>query len=602
MRRPMKSTEKSIANSRPAGLAEGQQKRYAQLFRKFVVLTVLCSLVPLLLVGWGISMYFTRFARERMLNNLRTQVEHHKKIIELFLAEHSSKLHLIAHSHSKNDLTQIPNLTDIFEMINRDYWAITDLGVIDSEGRHLAYIGPYDLMSRNYSQALWFKEVMQKGIYISDMFMGFRQEPHFVIAVARRESDRKWILRATVNPDVFRSLVENVRIGKTGEVYLLNREGIFQTAPRFRGKIMEKSPYPVEAEAPGIQVRMLEADRKNPLGPVPRQIACQVWLANPKWLLVVKQDYAEAFTDVNHANFATLIFLHLSAAIIVLVSILITRYMISAIKKRDQEADRLSKQLMQAGKLAAIGQLSAGVAHEINNPLAIVLTERQLLLDAAARHPIQSSEFESQFQDSMNQIDVQVQRCKRITQNLLRFSRRTESLLETVDINQFIKEVIELMEREARASGIKFFADLDESLRPLVSDISQLQQVFLNIITNAIDAHDAKPYGSIRIQTRAGQNNGGVTITFSDTGCGIAPENIEKIFDPFFTTKPVGKGTGLGLSICYSIMRQLGGHIAVQSEVGKGSEFTLFIPVNPPRQLREDMALESDRPLAAVPI
>jgi two-component system NtrC family sensor kinase len=586
----MKAAEKIIAGSKETNRDGRQQKRYAQLFRKFVLLTVLCSLVPLLLVGWGISAYFTRFAKDRMLNNLRTEVEHHKKIIELFLAEHSSKLQLIAHSHSKDHLTQIANLTDIFEMINRDYWAITDLGVIDSDGRHLAYIGPYDLMSKNYSQALWFREVMQKGIFISDMFMGFRQEPHFVIAVVRLENDRKWVLRATVNTDVFRSLVENVRIGKTGEVYLLNREGIFQTTPRFRGKIMGKSPYPLEPEAPGIQVRMREADRHNPEGPLPRQIACQTWLANPKWLLVVKQDYAEAFNDVNHANFAMLIFLHLSAVIIVLVAVLITRYMISAIKKRDREADRLGKQLMQAGKLAAIGQLSAGVAHEINNPLAIVLTERQLLLDTAARHPIPSRELEKQFQDSMNQIDVQVQRCKRITQNLLRFSRRTESVLGTVDINQFIREVIELMEREARASGIKFFADLDESLLPLVSDISQLQQVFLNIITNAIDAHDAKPYGSIRIKTHADKDNDGATITFSDTGCGIAPESIEKIFEPFFTTKPVGKGTGLGLSICYSIMRRLGGYIAVHSEVGRGSEFTLFIPNNPPRDLREDIA------------
>jgi two-component system NtrC family sensor kinase len=595
----MNASQKTGANSWETGLAEDQQKHYARLFRKFVLLTVLCSLVPLLAVGWGINIYYTRFSKDRMLNDLRTEVEHHKRIIELFLAEYSSKLRLIAYSHSKGYLTQTANLNDIFEMINRDYWAITDLGVIAGDGRHLAYIGPYDLMSKNYAQALWFKEVIQKDLFISDMFLGFRREPHFVIAVARRENDRKWILRATVNTDVFRSLVENVRIGKTGEVYLLNRGGIFQTTPRFRSKIMEKSSDPIEPETPGIQIRIREADRHNPEGPVPRQIACQTWLANPKWLLVVKQDYAEAFNDVNHANFATLIFLHLSAVSILLVAVLITRYMISAIKKRDQEADRLSKQLMQAGKLAAIGQLSAGVAHEINNPLAIVLTERQLLLDAAGRHPIQPAEFETQFQDSMNQIDVQVQRCKRITQNLLRFSRRTESVLATVDINRFINEVIELMEREARAGGIEFLAELDESLPPLVSDISQLQQVFLNIITNAIDAHDAKPYGSIRIKSRPNENKDGVTITFSDTGSGISPENIEKIFDPFFTTKPVGKGTGLGLSICYSIMRQLGGSIAVHSEPGKGSEFILNIPADPPAQLREDMAAPDERQLSS---
>jgi two-component system, NtrC family, sensor kinase len=584
----IQASRASQTNGSGAGEAQ-RDKYYTRLFRKFVFLTLLCSLTPLLLVGWGINVYYTRFAKERMLDDLQTQVAHHRKIIELFLAEHRSKLHLIARSHSKNDLTRISNLTDIFDMINSDYWAITDLGIIDADGRHLAYIGPYDLMNKNYSETYWFKEVMQKDIYISDMFMGFRREPHFIIAVTRLENGAKWILRATVNTEVFRSLVENVRIGKTGEVYLLNREGYYQTTPRFQGKIMDKAPYPMEADQPGIRVRILESQNGKVLGRRPRQIVCETWLENPKWLLVVKQDYAEAFNDVNHANFAILIFLHLSALTILAVAVLITRHMISAIKKRDREADQLSRQLMQAGKLAAIGQLSAGVAHEINNPLAIVLTERQLLLDAASRHSIGSSEFEIQFQTSMNQIDVQVQRCKRITQNLLRFSRRTESILETVDINHFIREVIELMEREARAGGIKFCAELERALPPIISDPSQLQQVFLNIITNAIDAHDGKPYGSIRIETRTSTTGAGVEIKISDRGCGISPENQEKIFEPFFTTKPVGKGTGLGLSICYSIMKQLGGDIAVASEVGKGSEFTLFIPANPPRQLREDM-------------
>lgn len=587
----MESQKGIKKDSNETSLAERQKKYYPRLFRKFVLLTVLCSLVPLLLVGWGISVYYTGFAKDRMMNSLRTEVEHHKRIIELFLAEHSSKLHLIAHSHSKGYLTQIANLNDIFEMINRDYWAITDLGIIDADGRHLAYIGPYDLMSKNYSQAFWFKEVMEKDLYISDMFMGFRKDPHFVIAVSRLENGSKWILRATINTEVFRSLVENVRIGKTGEVYLLNRQGIFQTTPRFQGNIMQAASYPIEAIYEGMRVKILKKKNGFPNERRPRQITCETWLENPKWLLVVKQNYSEAFNDVNHANYATLIFLHLSALTILLVAILSTRHMISAIKKRDHESDQLGKQLMQAGKLAAIGQLSAGVAHEINNPLAIVLTERQLLLDAVARHPIQCSEFEKQFKDSMNQIDVQVQRCKRITQNLLRFSRRTESVLETVDINQFIKEIIELMEREARASGIKFFVELDQALPALISDPSQLQQVFLNIITNAIDAHDAKPYGSIRIKTQVDETHDRVIITFEDSGSGIAPENLAKIFDPFFTTKSVGKGTGLGLSICYSIMKQLGGNISVRSELGTGTEFVLFIPNRPPMELEKDMAM-----------
>jgi len=204
------------------------------------------------------------------------------------------------------------------------------------------------------------------------------------------------------------------------------------------------------------------------------------------------------------------------------------------IRKRDVQADRLNRQLMQAGKLAAIGELSAGVAHEINNPLAIILTERQLLLDSAEQTPALDGHFRRQLTQSLDQMDRQVHRCKRITQNLLRFSRRTKPSVEAVDLNAFIMEIVELVEREAGTIGVKFTCDLDKNLTPLLSDPSQLQQVFLNMVINAIDAHEGKPYGTIHITTRSDDQNQGVRIVFADTGSGIPLKNLEKIFDPFF--------------------------------------------------------------------
>ena len=583
-------THKGSEAAEVPDIAAVRKATYARLFRKFVWLTILCSLVPLLLVGWGINLHYTRFARERMLNFFETQVEYHRKIIEMFLNEHSSKLQLIAQTHTRDAILEPGALQTAFEVFNKDLWSLTDLGVIGEHGYHLAYAGPYDLWSRNYSKEFWFTQVMQKGLYISDMFMGFRKEPHFIIAVTQSNGDQKWILRATINTEAFRSLVENVRIGKTGQAYLLNAEGVFQTSPRMSGAIMEKSTYPMESYHEGIQVRILEGLKDADGKERPRQIACQAWLKNPRWLLVVKQDYAEAFGDVNYANTWTLIFLHVSALSILIVSVLITRHMITIIKRRDAEADRLNDQLMQAGKLASIGELSAGVAHEINNPLAIILTERQLLLDAAKHFPMSGPEFKEQFDDSLSQVDIQIQRCKRITQNLLRFSRRTESLIETVDLNGFLREVVDLMDREARSSGIKFFTELDPALPPLLSDPSQLQQVFLNLITNAIDAHAGKPYGSVRLITRADSQRQLAEVHVADTGSGISPAHLSRIFDPFFTTKAVGKGTGLGLSIVYSIVKRLGGTIAVQSEPGTGTEFTIVLPYTPPKELRESLA------------
>jgi two-component system, NtrC family, sensor kinase len=579
---------RSLDGLKAEGQMAAQPKNYTRLFRRFVLMTLFCSLLPLLLAGWGLHLYYARFSRERTVSALKNEVDHHRKIIQLFLKERCAKLQLIAATRSKSDLTIPANLSAVFELINRDSWAISDIGVIDADGCHQAYIGPYDLMGKNYADTTWFKAVMEKGVYISDMFMGFRKTPHFVIAVTAGQGNRRWILRATIDTEAFRSLVENVHIGRTGEVYLVNAQGILQTRPRFSGRIMDRVPGPVQAAHDGIRTRVI-ASRRDRDRTVPRRIVSEVWLDNPRWLLVVRQDFAEAFRAVALASRGALILLHIGALTIVVVTVFITKHMISVIRSRDNAADDLNRQLMQASKLASIGQLSAGVAHEINNPLAIVLTERQLLIDAHRRHPVADSEFGDQFASSMAQIDLQIQRCKRITHNLLRFSRRTRSVIEEVDLNGFVQEVVDLMDREARASGIRFHVDLDSQLPTILSDPSQLQQVLLNLIANAVDAHGDKPYGSVHLKTTVAPDRGGVALSISDTGCGIAPQHLEKIFDPFFTTKPVGRGTGLGLSICYSIIGRLGGEIHVASTPGEGTIFDIFLPLNSPVALLKEM-------------
>ena len=158
-----------------------------------------------------------------------------------------------------------------------------------------------------------------------------------------------------------------------------------------------------------------------------------------------------------------------------------------------------------------------------------------------------------------------------------------------MDINAYIREVVELMAREAKSSGITFFERLSPDVPPILSDLSQLQQVFLNLITNAIDAHDSKQYGSVAVSSAFLESEGIVEIVVSDTGCGISEENLAKVFDPFFTTKPVGKGTGLGLSICYSIIRRLGGQINIKSVLGQGTDFTIRLPLRSP-----DVQTETD--------
>ena len=564
------------------------KERYSKLYRKFIFLTLICSLVPLFLVGWGIYAYYSGFSKIRIMGNFKNRVEHHREIIELFLRERTSDLQLVILTHSPDSLQNPENLRRIFSIMNHGSSFFTDLGLIDDEGNHLAYIGPYDLMDKNYSKAFWFKEVMNKGIYISDMFTGFRNAPHFIIAVTRIEGNRKWILRASVDTEYFRSLVENVKIGATGGVYLSNQEGILQTTPCFSGKIMEKAPLPVEFFSEESSIGIYEADNNDPNRRFPRQLVAYTWLKNPRWKLVVKQDYAEAFRDANQANRAALIFLHLSLLIILVISVISTRYMIKIIKKGDEETDLLNKQLVQAGKLASLGELSAGVAHEINNPLAIILTESQVMRDTISETSSLNDDVKTELIASLSQTESQVNRCSLITQNLLKYSRRNKSQSDTVNLNAFLEEVIRLMDGKAKGMGIHFALDLEKDIPSFRSDPSLLQQVFINLINNAFDAHEGKPYGMISIGTRTDSRRHGVEITVGDTGTGISPENMEKIFDPFFTTKEVGKGTGLGLSITYSTIKGLGGDISVQSTVGKGTQFTIFLPFSPPDNAQEN--------------
>ncbi|MBA4366867.1 MAG: two-component sensor histidine kinase [Desulfobacterium sp.] len=572
--------EAGVPINQPHAKKRGEE-HYSKLYRKFIFLTLICSLVPLFLVGWGIYAYYSGFSKIRIMNYFENQVEHHREIIELFLRERTSDLQLVILTHSPDYLQNPGNLRRIFSIMNQGSSFFTDLGLIDDKGNHLAYIGPYDLMDKNYSQAFWFKEVMNKGIYISDMFTGFRKAPHFIIAVTRIEGNRKWILRASVDTEYFRSLVENVKIGASGEVYLSNQEGILQTTPRFSGKIMGKAPLPIEFFSKESGIGIYEADNNNPSHRFPRQLVGYTWLKNPRWKLVVKQDYAEAFRDANQANRAALISLHLSLLIILVISVISTRYMINIIKKQDSVSDLLNKQLVQAGKMASLGELSAGVAHEINNPLAIILTECQVMKDTIDDAPSLNNEVRTELTASLSQTESQVHRCSLITQSLLKFSRRSKSQREMVNLNAFLEEVIGHMEGKAKGIGIQFALDLEKDIPSFPSDPSLLQQVLLNLINNAIDAHEGKPYGTISIGTRTDSSRHGVEITVSDTGSGISPENIEKIFDPFFTTKAVGKGTGLGLSITYSTIKGLGGDISVSSIIGKGTQFKIFLPFRP---------------------
>jgi two-component system, NtrC family, sensor kinase len=235
-------------------------------------------------------------------------------------------------------------------------------------------------------------------------------------------------------------------------------------------------------------------------------------------------------------------------------------------------------QLTQSEKLSVIGEFVAGVAHELNNPLASVIGFAQLL---------QRGHFDSNQQHYVDRVVRESQRCQKIVQNLLSFARQTQPEHKLVDINQLVAASIEILDYQLRTSNIKATAELDDHLPKVMGDAHQLQQVFVNIINNARQAIEAhQNHGCIQVATKS--HDGRVEVMFTDDGPGIEPANLVKIFTPFFTTKEVGKGTGLGLSLCYGIISEHGGEIRVSSTIGKGATFVVELPVT--EQVAADVA------------
>ncbi len=237
----------------------------------------------------------------------------------------------------------------------------------------------------------------------------------------------------------------------------------------------------------------------------------------------------------------------------------------------------LDERLLQSQKLAAIGELSAGIAHEINNPLAIIRQEAEWIQILLKRTQSTDSKEVTELLGSAHQILQEVDRCMKITQNLLDFARKRDPVIQAVQVNRIIEDMTMLVEKEARKNKITIVRHYDKALPVIYSDAPQLRQVILNFLTNATQAIGQD--GCITITTRR-RGPDTVDLIFSDTGCGIPEENLHKIFDPFFTTKPPGKGTGLGLSICHGIILRLGGQIAVTSQVGQGATFTITLPLS----------------------
>lgn len=547
---------------------------YQTLTNRIRTLILIVSFFPMLLTT-GILFYkFNASYTEKIQTNLSELVHKHSQNIDSFLNEKLGNIRYIGRQFD-NSRKPLDFLKFHMENLKTEYGDVfTDLGLVNKQGIQFAYEGPFKLENADYSQAHWFLNASRRPYYISDVFVGLRGHPHFIIAVKINSGGTDYILRATVNFGAFNSLVENIHIGKTGIAFIINTKGQLQTKKEvaLNTAFIEYVTDPVNyQENETIFTRQLD-------GPSNKYLCVASRLNNIDWLMVFRQDIPDAFSSLWKTQLLTIFIFLLGCAAILFVAFTLPKMIIQKISQADQKSEAMNKQVIESGKLATIGELAAGIAHEINNPVAIMIEEAGWMEDLLEDEDLAKTKNLDEFLRALRQINTQGKRCKEITHKLLSFARKTDSTVNDVQINDIITEIVSLTSQMAKYNNVTIKTIFNEGIPYIRISPSEMQQVMLNLINNAIDAME-KTGGTITIETKISQiEPDHMVITVEDNGPGIPKNNLDRIFDPFFTTKPVGKGTGLGLSICYGIIQKMNGKIDVRSQVGVGTRFRIWIP------------------------
>lgn len=540
-----------------------KKQYYLQLRRGLFLAFFAFGLVPVVVVTWMTIANFRQCAIHEMEVAGAHLVEDRKNAIGQYLTQQVVLLSTLTGMYPLEAMGRQEHLDQLFLAINAS-GDVVDLLVLDADGSQLAYVGPYRsrLQGKTYHDAPWFREVLISGRHVSDVFMGFRQIPHLVVAVT--DPLKRYVLRATLNSESFHAFLYPAQVGPSGDAFILNRLGELQT-PRLQKDqelTLDERDLLESHEGPSIRI----------IGPF---VYTTLWMKDGQWLLVVKSKISESLGRFNENMKNGIIGALIVVVFVIVFAVYLANHMVEKLEQDDRKRAVMDQQMIQVEKMASIGRLAAGIAHEINNPLQMITNQagwmEELLLD---ENPEAVKNF-VEYKDAAQKIRFHVRRAGSITHRLLGFSRKMSAEKDTVSINDLIEETVSFVEPEANHHNVVIERRLAENLPITMTDGPQLQQVFLNLLNNGLDAvgHD----GRIVITSRADTES--IYIEFADNGPGIPTEIRKQIFDPFFTTKEPGKGTGLGLSICYDIMEKLGGSIEVRNGEAGGAVFSLTVPV-----------------------
>ncbi|MBF0119855.1 MAG: hypothetical protein HQK79_13555 [Desulfobacterales bacterium] len=494
--------------------------------------------------------------KEKIIESLSTEAITLKNSVDQFLSENSFDLKLLAKNIGLANLQNQEKLKQAFHSLQKQIPCFIDLGIIDSNGNHLNYIGPYNLLEKNYKNTDWFNAAISRDIYISDMFLGYRDIPHFIIAVKEKSQEGTWFLRATIDTYYFNGMLTKITGKSKAEAYIVNHKGIYQTYYNEKNVLMTQSQFKDIERFEGVKFQEKA-----------KYLIMTVWLEKIDWLCIVQIDREHAFKDL-HQFLHIGIWIFVSGLIlIVMTAFLTTNHLVSRLEFKRRSIRFLDLKLRQANRIVLLMDIAFGYFREFKDTLMNIDSSAVCIHDL-----VQKGNLENILENIEN-IRSEVSDSRHSIEAFLKFIKTSDPIIKDLNLNEVLNDLIGFLNNELQSKNIKVIRNYDDSIPNIRNDLSQLYHVFLNLILNAVSEiqHD----GFITLTTQKTSNT--VVIEISDTGQGISEKHIKTIFEPLFTTKP--GSIGLGLSICAEIIEKIGGRISAHNCCGGGACFVVELPI-----------------------
>jgi signal transduction histidine kinase len=550
---------------------------FRRIWKQTVIIFSIVAIVPLVVTAlFSYRVHRSSTESELMRNTIRL-VSNTDQSILFFFKEYRSVLDLVTHGNTFEELSDTAKFDNLLTIAQMEIDGIDGLEIIDSSGKRRAFAGSMTLKKQLLDQRPSYRDVFERSVHVSEVFSVSGGAYHFNYTVGRMFPDgKRFFLRAIINTEVLDKLIARLTTGASEDIFLLNHQGVLQTSSSFFGKPLTR----IDLTLPEANYEASLFEAKDSAGN--QLIVGQILIPQSPFILMVIKSKDVTLQTWYKTPKAFMWILVLSVLVIFAVTIAMATWLVDQMHEADQERVRTLHQVEQTTKMASLGRLASGVAHEINNPLAIINQKAGHMKDILSLGD--DNEHRPKLTELADAIIDSVQRSSTVTKRLRDFAGHLNASIEKIDLKEIITEVNQILAKESNFRCIATHIDVADDLPRFKSDRGRLEQIFFNLFNYMISTMNEGGHLDIKAQW---QDTDNIAVILSDNGPGLAESDLKGIFEPFSNFATNTASTNLSLAITYALVQQIGGDIRIDSRLGIGTRFDIRIPAQLPESIAE---------------